>query len=156
MSSCLAFWCSDLLEVFDDADLRLISDDLFASDDLFVSDDEDQGLSLLHRVPCDAHEYDLLQQDDYEPRALPEVPEEVSRKEQELITRQLAHIDARIRRGGDEDIILHYVKVREELRQQLDTCRGLDTYESGDKSPSNLSRASTCDTDLAETGRKVI
>ena len=32
-------------------------------------------------------------------------------------------------------------QVREELRQQLDTCRGLDTYESGDKSPSNLSRA---------------
>ena len=65
---------------------------------------QDQGLSLLHRVPCDAHEYDLLQQDDYEPRALPEVPEEVSRKEQELITRQLAHIDARIRRGGTQQL----------------------------------------------------
>ncbi|CAJ1348933.1 unnamed protein product [Effrenium voratum] len=71
-------WFMLILCVFDDADLRLISDDLFASDDLFVSDDEDK--SLVH------------------------VPEEVSRKEQELITRQLAHIDARIRRGGTQQL----------------------------------------------------
>ena len=52
MSSCLAFWCSDLLEVFDDADLRLISDDLFASDDLFVSDDEDKSLVHVGFFEC--------------------------------------------------------------------------------------------------------
>eukprot|EP00439_Symbiodinium_sp_Y106_P069556 s287_g11.t7 len=125
--------------------------DLFQKDDLELSfwpNDAEGNLS--HRrepAACKYGGYDPVA-DDYEMITMPAEPGDCD-EEKNMIQRQIASLSSRIARGGAQEVLDHYHKVKEDLELQL-AMPGILRYKTMDVSDvdlrSTLSTISTCDT----------